>query len=400
MKKGINSTILKVTVLSLSLLQMSATAVSPILAVMAKTFPSVAKESIQMLFVLPLLVMLPFALGSGGIASHVSKKLLTVLGLILFSVGGLAPVFLDSFPLIVASRVVLGIGLGILFPFMAGFVADFFHGPNFNSMMGLQSATGSAGGILAAVIPGFLCAINWHYAFLYHGIGILILLVVLFKLPEPERFRQEKGETMARKQSLPRVVYVLSLATALSAVFVNSFFTNVALVIDKDHLGSAGSSGIIIALFTVGSLVTNISFGKISKLFQQFCAPLGLAFTGFGLLLANYAYTLPLFTFGTVIAGLGFGTFVPSVMADIGRRAPQSLNALAFAVCFVCANLGGFLSPIVLMSVGRLFGASGVGRFAFLFSGACLIIGAIAWAAIATMIGKPREDATGTATAD
>jgi MFS family permease len=393
MKKGINSTTLKVTVLSLSLIQMSATAISPILAVMAKTFPSVAKESIQMLFVLPLLVMIPFTLATGAIASRVSKKLLAVIGLILFSIGGLAPVFLDSFPLIMASRVVLAIGTGLLFPFMAGFVADFFHGPEFNSMMGLQSAVASFGGITAAVIPGFLCAINWHYAFLYHGIGILILLLVLFRLPEPERVRQEKDETTVRKQSLPLVVYVLSIATALSAVCVNSFFTNAALVLDKDHLGSAGSSGIVIALFTVGSLVTNVSFGKISKLFQQFCAPLGLAFTGFGLLLANYAYTLPLFTLGTVIAGLGFGTFVPSVMADIGRKSPQSLNAMAFALCFVCANLGGFLSPIVLVSVGGLFGASGVGRFAFLFSGACLLIGAILWAGIATTIGKPREDA-------
>jgi hypothetical protein len=109
---------------------------------------------------------------------------------------------------------------------------------------------------------------------------------------------------------------------------------------------------------------------------------------------------LPLFALGTLIIGLGFGIFLPSVMADIGRRAPQSLNALAFAMSFVCANLGGFLTPMALMSAGRLFGASGVGRFAFLFAAICLFIGSVVWAGIATVLGKPREDATGTATAD
>ena len=389
-KNVVNKTILKVTVLSLSLLMMSPTAISPILAVMIKAYPSVSEESIQMLLVLPLLVMIPFALASGAISRRVSKKLLVVLGLILFSLGGLVPVFLDSFALIVASRVILSIGLGIFFPFMAGFVADFYHGPEFNSMMGLQSATGSVGGILAAVIPGFLCTINWHYAFLYHGIGILILLLLLFRLPEPEKVRQEEGETSG-KPSLPLSVYILCFASGLSGVLFNSFFTNAAFVIDADHLGSAGSSGIIIALFTAGSLVTNISFGKISRLFKQFCAPLGLAISGSGFLLVNYAYSLPMFTSGTIIMGLGFGVFLPALLADTGRRAPQSLNALAFAIFFVCANLGGFLSPIVLSSAARLFGTSGVGRFAFLFAATCLLIGSVVWAGIATMIGKPRD---------
>lgn len=384
METNMNKTILRVTVLSLSLLMMSSTAISPILAVMAKAYPSVAKESIQLLLVLPLLVMIPFALVSGAIASRVSKKRLVMLGLILFSLGGLAPVFLESFPLIVASRVVLSIGLGMFYPFMAGFIADFFHGPDFNSMMGLQSATGSVGGILAAVIPGFLCTINWHYAFWYHGIGILILLLLLFRLPEPERVRQERGKTSG-KPSLPVSVYILCLASGLTGIFVNSFFTNAALVIDTDHLGSAGSSGVVISLFTAGSLVTNVLFGKISRLFQQFCAPLGLVALGTGFLIVNYAYNLSLFTSGTIIIGLGFGVFLPAVLADTGRRAPQSLNSLAFAIFFVCGNLGGFLSPIVLNSAGRLFGTSGVGRFAFLFSAICLLIGSVVWGGIAAM---------------
>jgi cyanate permease len=99
-KTGMNKTILKVIVLSLSLLMMSATAISPILDVVAKAFSSVAKESIQFLLALPLLVMIPFTLASEALASRVSKKLLIVLGLILFSAGGLAPFFLNSFPLI------------------------------------------------------------------------------------------------------------------------------------------------------------------------------------------------------------------------------------------------------------------------------------------------------------
>jgi MFS family permease len=398
MEGGTNRAMLKVTVLSLSLIMLSSTAISPILAVIAKAFPLVSKESIQLLLVVPCIVMIPFTLASGVVASRVSKKLLVVLGLTLFSIGGLAPVFVNSFPLIMVSRVVLGIGLGILYPFMAGLIADFFSGPEFNSMMGLQSAMGSVGGILAAMIPGFLCTMNWHYAFLYHGIGLLILLLVLLGLPEPEKIRQEKDKATAGKASLPLSIYILSAATLVSGIFVNSFFTNAALVIDTDRLGSTESSGIVIALFTVGSLFTGISFGKISRLFQQLSSPLGVAATGLGLLLVAYAYSLPLFITGTVIAGLGFGLFVPSVFADIGRRAPKSLNALAFALCFVCANVGGFLTPIVLMSAGRLFGASGVGRFAFLFSATCLLIGSILWGGIGAIVGKPREDVAGVAT--
>jgi MFS family permease len=383
-----HKTSLKVALLSMSLLNMAGTAVSPTLASIAKAFPDISPETIQMLFALPGLVMIPFTLISGALGSRISKKFLVLLGMAIFAVGGVAPVFLDSFTLILVSRVVFGAGLGLLYPFTAGFLADFFQGPELQSIMGTQAAMINVGGILAGVVPGVLAAIDWHQAFWYHAIAIIVLLLVMFFVPEPKAAAHETGE--GGKGRLDRVIFGLAGAILVYGILVSVLFTNTALVIEGDHLGTPASTGNVIALSMFGGLISGILFGRIVRTLKGFTFPVGVGITGAACLIFSYAPTLGLLTFAGLILGFGMGLSTAAVFVDVGMRTSRATSGLAFAIVMAAVNLGGFLSPVILVPLGRVFGAPGTGRFAFLIAAVGLLAGFIVWVFISLWIRKGR----------
>ena len=178
---------IRIAVLSLSLLTvMSGAAVAPALADIIAYFPDASPLLGKMVLTTPALTIIPVALITGIMSRRVSQKRLVYVGILFYLVGGTGGGISHSIPFLLSMRAALGIGVGILMPLSTGIIADFWSGYEKTKIMGLASASNNLGGIIATLLSGLLAAISWRASFLIYLLGIPVLILVLFFMPEQQ----------------------------------------------------------------------------------------------------------------------------------------------------------------------------------------------------------------------
>nr|WP_320133580.1 MFS transporter [uncultured Holophaga sp.] len=340
---------LKLTILSISLLLMARMTISAALAEIAKAFPGVSQVALMNMVAIPSLVAIPFGVLSGILSRHLPKKGLVLAGLVLFIVGGVGPLFLSSFTLIMVSRALLGAGTGLFLPMAAGLFDDFFSGPERNGLVGFQSVSVGLGNIITSLLAGFLATLSWRYAFLMYALGVLVLVAVWWRLPEPPRSAPEPGQKAAVNG---RLVFLLG-ASFLYAIIYFAFFGYLAFIIEGRHLGNAATSGIAIMCMTLGSMITGALFGQALRAFRSYLLTLALALNAVAFLLLAGASTLPMFLAGSLTLGLGFSLTMPYVCMRCMDAVGKANSTLATGLFQTALSLGTAASPFVLQMVAK-----------------------------------------------
>lgn len=175
---------IKLAIVAISLSQGLTNAISPVLKQVQEAFPEIPVSTVQFLVTAPSLLMLIVSIAAGYMIVKITKKRLVVTGLLMLAVFGTAPIYLTSFPLIMASRILLGIGTGFMVPLNTAIVAEHFEGRERVATLGIQSASVGAGMLIASALSGTLGMLGYHYSFIVYGMGILSAVAVMFLLPE------------------------------------------------------------------------------------------------------------------------------------------------------------------------------------------------------------------------
>lgn len=374
MKK--NKTLTTVAVMSIYIIAMGVGTITPAIQNIAMAFPEVPFSTVLLVSTLPSLVLIPFTLLTGAIAgSKMSYRSLVILGIVLFLLGGTAPVFLNDFTTILVSRAVFGVGLGIISPLGNALILKLFDGQQRANMLGVGSIVMNVGGIILQMLGAFLCSISWRHTFLAHLLGVLSLLIVLFMLPEPEKVEQVAGE----KAKVPGGVYAISILFGFCMMLNYPMLLNMSTIIIEGKLGEAPQAGFVLSMFTVGGMLAGAVFGKMFKIAGRFTIPIAMLLTSAGLGFVNYAGNLALLTVGATTVGLGFGIMMPGVMMIIGRITPPAAFAIASGVLMAIMNVGGFISTYYMQLLANITGDTSV-RFPIFIGMVCYAIIAVIYA--------------------
>lgn len=364
---------LKITILSISLLVMTITAVSAALGDISNAFPDAKQNTIKLIVSLPALITIPFTVLCGKLSNYFSKRKLLFIGLTLFLVGGVGPSFFNNLVIILVLRAVFGIGMGFVMPLATGLIADFYEGGERTTMMGLQSAAINIGAIITSFIAGFLSEINWHYVFLVYLLGLIVFILTFLKLPEPKKHQLNKS---AENSSLSWKIYSIAFLALIYSLLIFSFFTNIAMVIVDEGLGNAASAGIVITIMTAGGLLAGIIFGRVSQILKGFTISSSVVLAGIGFILLSFSYSYSMILMASLIIGVGFGTTMPAIMIKIAEITPKSATTLAIAVVTGAISFGQFVSPFVLSFIAVLFNSAS-GRVDFFLSGVGITLGGV-----------------------
>ena len=147
----------KLAILSISLITVMAGAtISPALGSISEAFPEANETSIKLINTLHALFIIPFTFISSRLTKRVSKKSVLAAGLILYVIGGLGGAFAPTLWLLLVSRAVLGIAVGLIMPISTSLIPDFYEGKEKTVMMGRVSASNQLGGIISIVLAGIL----------------------------------------------------------------------------------------------------------------------------------------------------------------------------------------------------------------------------------------------------
>ena len=96
------------------------------------------------------------------VVDRVGRKGLLVASLVVYAVVGTAPLYLPTLPLVVASRVLVGLTEAAIMTCCTTLLADYFHGRRREKMLGLQVVFTSVSATVFFGVGGALGAAGWR----------------------------------------------------------------------------------------------------------------------------------------------------------------------------------------------------------------------------------------------
>ena len=361
--------------LALAFTTLSSSASSPMLASIGADFPEVPSLFLSMLSTVPSLICVPVALICGRIAGkRVPFRSLLLFGMAITFLSGIGPFFSRSFYFVLAWRCLFGIGLGLLSPLLNALTLLLFDKEKARTQAGSNTMSTNVGAIVFQLGAGLLCSYyNWRIAFLIYVLILPCMIIAWAFLPEPS-----SAPLMAVQEASPspkrtdgsrhglRPVYPWCLLYFLYCLLFYSLVTETSSVIMKSGFGTAGTAGIVLALFTAGGVAGGFLFRKLSHLeYLVFALSFGMMGVGFSIMIL--ASSILPFTAGEILVGIGFGIFIPAVNTTGGLAVPMENRSKAASILVVWSNLGSFLSAFFLSALSRWLG-KGEPRFPFFIS--------------------------------
>ena len=207
--------------------------VSPALATIGQAFPDRSAETVQLIYSIPKIMLFICSLLSGAIASRLSIKKCMILGCIFQALGTL-PAWFGGFGFLLFSRVLFGIGYGLIFPMVSAAITDLFSGNKRAALMGIKSAVGSVFSIIMQMLGGYLVTRNWRMVFLEFLIAVPAFFFVLFFLPDTgPKGNRKQGYNLRHQAGSMWLVLIFAMLVMLLA---NAFFSG-CLICGKGERG-------------------------------------------------------------------------------------------------------------------------------------------------------------------
>lgn len=366
---------LVVSILSLSLLTvMAGAAVAPALGVIQEYFADSSPVLVQMIISIPAI----FIVITNSIFPRLCKKFgaktLTMIGLLLYTVGGCIAGAFSQILLVLIMRAFVGVGVGIIMPLSTGLLSFYFPPEKQAKLMGYSSAMNQMGGVVATLLSGVLATISWRLSFLVYLMGLFNIILCVIFVPNDRIHRSEESaaDRKAEESAVDRdaevsaahddkgvfrqnYVYIIAMFLLMTTFFL--YPANFAMetvqdsVIPARYIASIMAGADLIAFF--GGLLF-VALKKICGRFARFLAPL-LFLAGYLLLLAGgWLGVLA----GSACIGFANGVGVPFIIFEASVRAGKAAATTVMPLISAALYLAQFLCPILMSIVRMLFGSN------------------------------------------
>ncbi len=375
-----------ITIACISFLQGLQFGPSPVLAQIQEHFSSVSTSLVQMLITAPSLIGMVFALVSGVLVTKISKKKLLLLAAAVAFITGIIPYFVDSFPLLLAMRMVYGFSLGLSTALNTAVVAEWFEGDARVIAMGVQSASVGTGIAITTAGAGWLGAQGFTNSYFINIIGAVSFVLILICLPETG-VAKTGGDNQVRVNSR---VFQIAFLGLLEYIFLISYTTNISMYLAENYSGSSSAAGTLTGIFSVAQIIIGLLLGLLTKITKK--ATLSTAMISFALgalILVLFPTSFPMMCIGSLLCGFSQGAFIPTAMVEVSNAVPPVAAAMASGVftCFSC--IGQLISPFLLNgAAGAAFGEA-TAKNVFAVDVAGMVVSALIAAFI--MLGPPAK---------
>lgn len=369
-----NTNTLKAALLSLALLAiMTGAPIAPILGEVAKDFPEASATAVQMVLTLPSIFIMVVSLITGQLAVKIPKRTLLFIGLTLFTLGGVAGVFAPTITLLLVTRSLLGIGVGMIAPLATSLIADFFTGEERAQMVGYSQSARTFIGILVGPVVGAIAAVNWRNVFWIYLLGAVVFIITFFFIPEPTK---EEKITVTKSAALPRAAWLFALFMMLHRLAFFVVPSNLSVFVEENGWGGTTLSGWAISAITLASFFTSMSFSVVYKVINRWLGMLSILIMAVGMAVLLFANGVVGLMLAMLILGIGQGFLFPLLLYQTAQVCSSEKRTLAIALVSSMRFLAQFIVPYVFGGLGWLFSAYTI-RNAFTFSLVALVLAAL-----------------------
>ncbi|WP_051999975.1 MFS transporter [Schleiferilactobacillus shenzhenensis] len=355
--------LMKFSLLAISLILTSNTAIAAALPMMLGYYKNMPQSSVELLMTIPQASVVVFIALSTIIAKKFGEKRTVLAGLVIGLVAGVLPFFTANYTAVLISRVLLGVGFGLINSLAVSMISEFFSGDTAATLIGFQSAFQGLGAAVLTFTAGQLLTTGWQHVFLVYLIMIPIILLFGFFVPEPPHNDAPAPATAddptpsGKKTALNPIGVAYGLLALVLCVVYMIVSVKLSEFMTSTGLGTASQASTVMSVMQLANMAAGFVFGLLYKKLHAFTLPVALFATaaGFGLILiANNLFVVSI---GAALNGISFALWISYIMNDATRRVDQAAKSSTTATILFLANIGNFVSPYGQ----RLLGAFGLG---------------------------------------
>jgi MFS family permease len=289
---------------------------------------------------------------AGKMLDLVGRRRMLLAGLLVYSVVAFFYAPTDDLGVLIAVRIVHGVGFGAAATVIAASVVSMIPFTRRGEGMGYFSLSAT----LATAIGPFIAVVlvndlghDWLFAFTTGCAAVALVLGLFLRLPERTQTEDERATRWRLRWSdlldpwaLPISLVMLLGGIAISGVlaFLNSYANADNMVEAASLFFLVYAGGVVVSRLVVGRLQDrhgdNVVMYSTLALFAAGLVVIGMAPDGVVLML------------GGVLLGLGFGGLLPSGQVIAVSLAPDHRVGTATATYFLMLDLGSGFGPMVL----------------------------------------------------
>jgi len=342
----------KISLLSVSLLVVSAGAIAGNIPAIAQAYPTVNETLIELLTTIPSLFIILTILISPKVAQRIGYKRTVQVGIGIVCLAGLLPVVTTSFTSLFLSRILFGVGVGLFNPLLYTIAAGLYSGSHLATVIGLQSAFEGIGGMLITFLVGQLLVTGWRYSFMVYALAIPILFLFGLFVPDirPTTSNEKEAKTGATIDRT--LIYYLILLFLAVTVYMSIAVKVTGLLYDK-AIGDATDGSNLLAFIGFGAMTAGMVFGKTVRIFKEWTIPVSFLGMSIALLLLARAPNLWIASLAVILCGFSFRTFVPYVFNEVNQKSQQAAAQTALLLIFF--NIGTAATPLTIAYLQYLF---------------------------------------------
>lgn len=373
-----------VLLLPITMSVMGVSVLTSVIPLMQEHFKDVPHSDyvVPILMTVPSLWILAFSPVAGWLADRFGRRSILMISMIVYTVVGTMPTYLDNIYWIFLSRCGVGICESVVLTITSTMISDYFKGHDREKWLAGQTATASLSALVIIPLGGVLgSALGWRGPFYLYAYSLVLVLGIALLTWEPERSDHIEESPAAAADAIYHTIPWVRLISLCALSLIGSVCFYTIITQNGNALYALGfRDPARIAMYTV---VCTIGVPTGSFLYSQLSARLHigvLVFTEFLLIAAGFwfmghATTAEEYTAWAFINQVGCGMVLPTMLVWTTRGLAYEIRgfgngmwqgafaigqfATAFLLPFLNALLGGLSAAFTILGLMALVTAIG-----------------------------------------
>ena len=364
----------KVSILSLSLVLITSFSISSALPAMFDYYQGYSTGQVELLVSLPSFGIMTMLLLNGVLERIFPERLQLTLGLLILSISGTAPFWYQGYYFVFATRLLFGIGVGMLNAKAISIISERYHGKTRIQMLGFRGSAEVVGASILTLAVGQLLAFGWTATFLAYAAGLVVLVLFLLFVPygkaEVHESKQKTEEVAKLTRSMKQLIFFLAIGAAVIVCTNTAITFRIPSLMIEAGFGDAQLSSLVLSAMQLIGILAGISFSFLISTFKEKLLLVAGVTFGIGQIIIALSPSLWVVVAGSVLGGFAYSIALTTVFQLISERIPAKLLNKATSYAVLGCSFGASLTPFVLSGIGLV---TTNGRMTFIILGAWMI---------------------------
>ena len=365
----------KVSILSLSLVLITSFSISSALPAMFDYYQGYSTGQVELLVSLPSFGIMTMLLLNGVLERIFPERLQLTLGLLVLSISGTAPFWYQGYYFVFATRLLFGLGVGMLNAKAISIISERYHGKTRIQMLGFRGSAEVVGASILTLAVGQLLAFGWTATFLVYAAGLVVLALFLLFVPygkaEVHESKHQTEETVRLTASMKQLIFFLAIVAAVIVCTNTAITFRIPSLMIEAGFGDAQLSSLVLSAMQLIGILAGISFSFLISAFKERLLLVAGVTFGIGQIIIALAPSLWVVVAGSLLGGFAYSIALTTVFQLISERIPAKLLNKATSFAVLGCSFGASATPFILSGIGLV---TLDGRMTFIILGAWMIV--------------------------